>query len=611
LKMSDNTNIPVNKLANFASWMEQNNRLNQHLRGFMSSLALSGDSNNDNFISQIEFTDFFRSSENVYLSGSGNAWLEALFFNRPAWDSSIGKIGAVSADTKTQNRNLTADVLVYGNGLTSVVAAVEAKRANPNLNIILVRAEQPNEPFGEIAESGLAYLDHDSRGSKFKAPIWAEILKRAGVQDVSADPSKLDNALREMLVEAGVEVHHEVTQIKPEVNGGRISSVTFGDKIGNSLSIKSRQVIDGSENADLARAAGIKFDRGFQSAKSSLAGSPSLENSSLGITPVILLKNMSLNDIVEVQKEIFKKIRSEPKYKESLTELIRKYFTDQQKKKLIEQLDNPPKPHLLSDGLDLTSMLIPLAYHQWSGKPMQHETGKLEMGNIALIELDGKPTVSYNGLVYSATTAQVEKLVTDGGLDGAKPTQTMIEDLRSIEAFFKQFKPDIKLVPPKELYIRHNGNVNASQVVKPLTQQELLEGGVKAPEAIGSFSYFMDARGGIKDSGGFDPVIATYNLGIEHTLVNNKQVNNLAVVSRSSAYTGYVPTVGRIIEGNVSVASAVGRASAIANEQNKALSQITSSQVRQATKTAPILGGQNITKSVDPKLVDNKSTKPS
>jgi hypothetical protein len=138
-----------------------------------------------------------------------------------------------------------------------------------------------------------------------------------------------------------------------------------------------------------------------------------------------------------------------------------------------------------------------------------------------------------------------------------------------------------------ELYIRHAGNV--MDAVEPLSGARMLEGGVLANEAIATFGYHLDVRGGITGLGaranerGIESITfhtpPLFNVGIRHALM--RSVPNLAVVSPASGFDGYACAAGRIVEFNVAVGQGVGIAAAIALNSNRNLADIPNREVRQ------------------------------
>jgi hypothetical protein len=127
-----------------------------------------------------------------------------------------------------------------------------------------------------------------------------------------------------------------------------------------------------------------------------------------------------------------------------------------------------------------------------------------------------------------------------------------------------------------------------TDVVSPLSGAKMLAGGVFRREALGTFSYSFDVRGGIAGLG--EKAMAQgislfesqcyplFNIGIQHALL--KAVPNLAVVSPASGFTGYGCTAGRIVEFNAAVGQGVGIACALANLGNRSLSTVLNAEVR-------------------------------
>lgn len=466
----------------------------------------------------------------------------------------------IVSTSSSGDARIKTNVLVYGNGLSGITLALESKRLNPSLKVILVRAEQEKELYGEIGQSLLAYWDKNKSSSGDSAIIKL-ILTRAGVEEgsVSVNPTKLDWALRTMLSEAGVEVYHGVSKITPELKNGKIESVSF--KTNNStkeLVIAANHVIDGSENANLAREIPeIKFE-GLESIDSKLA------NSTLGVSPMLVLTNVTINDLVNMEETIRKKTRTDPPYKAKLEAVISNTYLKNKAEELIAAFDNKDgKPYLTKGAMDMKSLLIPAAFHEKFNLPMElSSNGRLEAGNIAQFThkegTEGEvKTISYNGLVFSLPMNEVQKLIKEGGLTGAKPTPVMIERLQQLELFFKEYIPKAKLIIPQTLYIRHSGNVSERQVVKPLTLQTVLDN-KKEDKELGEFCYPLDNRG-LKEPIKF-PVDDTvcFEGGIGHALLSN--INNLAIVSRSSGYATGAVFAGRIISANMLVAGNLSNA---------------------------------------------------
>lgn len=469
--------------------------------------------------------------------------------------SSISAVNINAAGDKKVETN----VLVYGNGLPGITLALEIKRLKPEVKVVLVRAEAEEELYGEIGQSLLAYWDRN-KSSLGDSKMTQLILERAGVDkdSVSVNPKNLDLALRKMLKEAGVEVYHGVDKITPELKNERIESVSFEIQK-KRLVVAANQVIDGSENANLAREIPeIKFE-GLESIDSKLA------NSTLGVSPMLVLKGVTINKIVEMENSIRKKISSDPAYKDRLEAFVRKNYPQFKAEQVIDLFtDKAGKPYLTKNAMDMKSLLLPVAFHEKYNLPMELSSGRLEAGNIAQFTYEGVETISYNGLVWSLPMNEVQRLIKEGGLKGAEPTPVMVERLKQLESFFQEYIPDAKLIIPKRLYVRHSGNISQNQVVKPVTLKTLLQD-QKPKELIGEFCYPLDNRGLKEEIAILVETNFCFETGIEHTLV--LPVSNFALVSRSAGYSETATFTGRIISANMNVATNLAQALIKAEEE--------------------------------------------
>ncbi|NJL81405.1 MAG: FAD-dependent oxidoreductase, partial [Richelia sp. SM2_1_7] len=161
-----------------------------------------------------------------------------------------------------------------------------------------------------------------------------------------------------------------------------------------------------------------------------------------------------------------------------------------------------------------------------------------------------------------------------------------------------------RVTPAYELYIRHAGNVMG--VIDRLTGAKMLAGGVNQNEALGTFGYHFDIRGGIKgldtraEEKQIDHLLhiqqPLFNIGIQHALI--KDIPNLAVISPASGFEGYACSAGRIVEFNCGVGQGVGIAAGMALWRNTNLADFSNQEVRnvlvQTGRIAKIYG-QNYT----------------
>jgi hypothetical protein len=139
--------------------------------------------------------------------------------------------------------------------------------------------------------------------------------------------------------------------------------------------------------------------------------------------------------------------------------------------------------------------------------------------------------------------------------------------------------------PASELYIRHAGSI--VDTVQPLPGAQMMAGGVYDYEALGSFGYAFDARGGIDgvEERATEVGVTNYefktplfNVGIRHALL--KSVPNLAILGPASGFDGNGSTAGRIVEYNVGVGQAIGIAACLALLTNRNLNSFLNTEIR-------------------------------
>ncbi|HAT12487.1 MAG TPA: FAD-dependent oxidoreductase, partial [Microcoleaceae bacterium UBA11344] len=247
-----------------------------------------------------------------------------------------------------------------------------------------------------------------------------------------------------------------------------------------------------------------------------------------------------------------------------------------------------------TDYIDVRSPALSASYHSFRGTRLlfPQTSAILDEGNIAI--LPGEK-LSWNALLFAVNSSEAEALANSGG----KPTPRMLQEMSFVVTWLKSLGAT-SVISASELYIRHAGNITG--VVEPLTGAQMLFGGVPAKEALATFSYHFDVRGGIIGIGekahsqgwfkslSFKP--PTFNVGIRHALVKN--VPNLAVVSPCSGFEGFACSVGRIVEFNVAVGQGVGIAAIHAILTNKNLADVSNGEVRQvlvATNQLPKIFG--------------------
>lgn len=270
-------------------------------------------------------------------------------------------------------------------------------------------------------------------------------------------------------------------------------------------------------------------------------------------------------------------------------------LAEQFRKELVDASGNFKSMYVGQDHIDMRCSALSLAYHAFRGKPLSLKGSGfvLDPGNIAILP-GGR--LSWNALMFFTTGSQAEALARAG----AKPTALMLEEMRQLAGWFRSWGTPV-VRSAAELYIRHAGNI--TDVVNSLSGAEMLAGGVSASQALATFGYHLDVRGGIDGLGaramaqGISNISfhtsPLFNVGIHHALAQT--VPNLAVISPASGFDGYACSTGRIVEFNVAVAQGVGIAAAIALLSNRTLASVSNTEVRQVleqTKQLPRIYGR-------------------
>lgn len=463
-----------------------------------------------------------------------------------------------------ENKTNFFDILVYGDELPGIAAAIMAQRAYEKpLRIALIRPNAAHEPLaGLITRAGLAYLDRNQINNEYLnqpkssenifTEFYKEFLEKAQVKKISLDPALANQILRQMLAEAQIETISEMP-IEALVNKNKIYALQIK---GTQRQLKANIYIDASQNADLARSAGLKYDLGFTGL--------GLQNITLPVSPVFITKNLSSQQLQQIEK----KILENPYLMKQIKKKIKEDIPDQAYADWL--LKNLYKPMFIGeDYIDISSIALGALYHLEQGKVYNLKSGFLfDRANIAILK-DG--SLSWNAFLYKISPQQIL-------YNGSKPSSQMLAELNNFEKWLNKNKltrQNIQVIPPAEIYIRHL--LNITDIIKPLSSQQILLGGVPQEDSIGAFSYYFDIRGGLEGLKGkmLKPV---FNFGIEHSL---SKIENLAIVGPSSGYTGLAPALGRILELNTNIGSGIGVAAALSLKKNKSFNQITSKELSQ------------------------------
>jgi hypothetical protein len=484
--------------------------------------------------------------------------------------------------------NRSYDLIVFGDEVPGILALVSAAReyrrqtGRTPRTLLMFKGNAQLGIGGHLVRGGLSYVDrsvvpNDIRRANqldtFGDPsaIYKEFLQRAGVKVVGLDPRKADQALRAMLKEIFANT----------LSNTEIAAVF---KVGNTITAiqtakgeiyQAKQFIDCTVNAELAQFAGVPKHKGF--------GTLGLPDSEL--TVGLTFETVGLTPIQLKQVELaYLQRLSNPQDSDAQAWLEVAAGGDtvvaaQLRAGLFDSRGELKSLFIGEDYIDGRSNALSIAYHAFRGTPLSLDASGaiLDTPNIAVLDRD---RMSWNAFLITVDGDEAEALARGK----AQPTAAMLAEMAFVQEFFMSLGATAVNVA-SELYIRHAGNVATANDL--LSGAEMLAGGVSADEAVGTFGYHFDVRGGIKGLGeraaahGFTKLIPEapplFNVGIQHALVGS--IANLAVVSPGSGFDGYGCAAGRIVEFNVTVGQGVGIAAAIALVEGRPLASIENVEV--------------------------------
>lgn len=516
-----------------------------------------------------------------------------------------------------QVNNLTRnyDIIAFGDEVPGVLALVCAAREHfrrtskyPR-SLLLFKENSQLGIGGHLVRGGLSYLDRSVVPANVRnrhglavygdeSSIYKEFLKRTGVIQVALDPKKGDAVLREMLKEIKADILSNIEIDSVTKQGKNIASI----RLTKGETYTAKVFIDSTVNAELAQFAGVEKLKGFETfglPNSELSVTLTFETEGLNVQA---LKNIEMNymqrlaniDDTEAQGWIRVAAGGD---NERIAQLREPFISNKADLSKIALYAG-------SDFIDVRSFALSIAYHAFRGTALSldQSSAVLDKGNIAILP-SGR--MSWNALLFDVNADQAEALARGG----AKPTPAMLQEMQLIIQWFKSIGAT-NVLPSPLLYIRHAGNVRG--VNNPLTGTEMLKGGVPENEALGTFGYHFDIRGGIEGLGTrasdkglgnimfFKLPVPLFNIGIQHAIMNT--VPNLAVISPASGFEGYASSCGRIVEFNCAVGQGVGIAAVTAMLSNRNLNQVSNKEVRDilaSTEKLPKIYGQSYAQQED------------
>ncbi|NJR37850.1 MAG: FAD-dependent oxidoreductase [Leptolyngbyaceae cyanobacterium CSU_1_4] len=481
------------------------------------------------------------------------------------------------------------DLIVFGDEVPGVLALVAAAREHRRQtrryprSLLLFKGSSLEGIGGHLVRGKLAYLDRSSVPPELRrslgletfgdpSAIYQEFLQRSGVVRIALDPRKADATLRQMLTEVNAAIlsRADIESVLKE------NHLITGIRLTNGDTYWGKQFVDATVNAELAQYAGAQKLPGF-------AGL-GLANSELPVTLVFETEGITVQKLQQIEYEYLQKYtnRADISAQKTLNIMAGDHstFVQQLHKSMIDPQGKLRPMFAGVDYIDVRSKALSIAYHAFRGTSLSlEESGAiLDNGNIALLS-GGR--LSWNALLCKVSASEAEAIARAD----AKPTASILQEFKYVEQWFKTLGATA-VSPGSELYIRHAGNVTG--FVEPLSGAQMLAGGVPNTEALGTFGYAFDVRGGIAgieklaNEKGINSDLSftapLFNIGIRHALM--KVIPNLAVVSPASGFDGYACATGRIVEFNVAVGQGVGIACTLALRSDRQLADITNGEVR-------------------------------
>lgn len=484
------------------------------------------------------------------------------------------------------------DAIVFGDEVPGIMTALKLKqelrsRGEGDRIAIVTEGDGSKGIGGHLVRGGLAYLDRNqvptnlrSRYGTFGQPsqLYQEFLAISGVGTIALDRTVAGSSLAQSLRSNDIDVIDNANLSSVETAGSLLCAFTAGG-----ATFAAPVFVDASQSGELAAASGVEMMQGLEA-----LGFP---DSALSIGLVLDLHDVNISQFAKMEDE-----------------LIRRYFdlndtaaqrwlaaasgNDAQKRQelLNSLVDRQRRPKLLyrgtTDSADVRSLAFSILVHGYLEQEYHLKSSGFlfDRANIAIFD----DRLSFNALLFYADAQTAQQLSNNG----ARPTAEMMAVANEIKTLFEKIGvPRVDIMD--ELYVRNVGQI--ANPVDELSATLMAAGGIDPREALGTFGYHLDDRGGIE---GLDEQVEetvlrlfdfdqmpVFNYGFRHTLPRER--SNLAVLGPASGFGGLGMTAGRIVEFNVGVGEGLAIAIAKSMDEGRSLQTITNFEVRRALGTMP------------------------
>jgi hypothetical protein len=450
------------------------------------------------------------------------------------------------------------DAIVYGDEPAAILTALELarqlRRQPPQRRtrlLLLTAADTRTGLGGTISRGGLAYLDRNqvpedlSERLPLFAPssdLYARFLRMAGVREIAVDPQRASQAFAAALRRSAIPVVDRVVLRRTIRTADRLCVVET-----NRGSFSADLFLDGSIAGELAHAAGVRFHSGL--------GGTRLAASSLSLGWIFTVEGLSLRQLQELEERLTRRLLN-PRDRQAQQWLdLWPAYRSHRPLLRAALLDRSGRPRLIrsysSDSADQQSPALSIAFHGSSHRPpgLERSDVLLDRANVAL--LPGR--LSFNALLFRNSARQNRLVLAAHN----QPLPWMAAPARDLEHFLLSHGARrVRWAP--ELYVRSADQI--AQPLEPLTMETMALGGVPASQALGTFTYALDLRGGLPGIALAPMARPTFNFGYRHTLP--RELRNLAVLGPAGGFGGLGEGAGRILELNVSVGQGLAIAAA-------------------------------------------------
>lgn len=490
------------------------------------------------------------------------------------------------------------DVIVFGDEVPGVMTAIkvdrELKKRNFPAKVALITEGNIKAGIGgHLVRGGLEYLDRNqipkdmqSRLGRF-APaslLYQEFLDITETKTIALDRFKATAAFKQAFTKAKIDLIGNVSLQSVTSTSKSVCSFTT---IANG-SFAAQQFIDATQGGKLAEMAGVKMVSGF--------GALGLPDSSLGMGLVFEIYGLSIGQLAEIEEKLMRRLLNSSDREAQNWLKVASGNDANFRRKILASLITPNGTlrtmyQGTDDSADVRSLALTTAFHGSNNQPIQNYKEILDQPNIAVL----KNRLSFNAMLFYVDAEKARRLSNNR----SKPEPYMLAFAKKVEKFFLRLGAT-KVEIMSEVYIR--STVQIANPVEELSATLMTKGGVPSTEALGTFSYHLDVRGGIKGlraratSEGVKTLglnkMPTFNYGFRHTLPQERE--NLAVLGPTSGFGGLGTAAGRIVEFNVSVGEGLAIAVAKAITEKRSLHSIKNREVRLALGYTPVIYGRPI-----------------